>query len=104
MGFQLNPNYDINNGYIDISADKKEIMKMATQILMPKYGHTMTKGEIVEWLVAPGDQVKVGDSLCEVTSEKITNLLESPVDGVVKALLFEEGDEVEVGVPIIEIA
>ena len=76
---------------------------MVKQIPMPKYGHTMTKGEIVEWLVSEGDIVKAGDSLCEVASEKIANILQSSVDGKVKALLFEEGDEVEVGVAIIEI-
>ncbi len=70
---------------------------------MPKYGHTMEKGEIIEWLVAEGDAVKAGDIVCEISSEKITNNLESTVSGLVKSLLFEEGDEVEVGVPIMEI-
>lgn len=63
----------------------------------------MEKGEIIEWLVAEGDAVKAGDIVCEISSEKITNNLESTVSGLVKSLLFEEGDEVEVGVPIMEI-
>jgi pyruvate/2-oxoglutarate dehydrogenase complex dihydrolipoamide acyltransferase (E2) component len=76
---------------------------MATQIVMPRYGHTMTQGEIVEWLVAPGDKIEKGAPLCEIASEKITNILESTIAGTVKALLFEEGEKVNVGEPIIEI-
>ncbi|MGI6090290.1 MAG: biotin/lipoyl-containing protein [Saccharofermentanales bacterium] len=73
-------------------------------INMPRYGTTMEAGEIVEWFVKEGDAVKVGDNLCEISSEKLTNILESPVDGTVEKLLAEEGDEVAVGAPILQIA
>lgn len=62
------------------------------EVQMPKFGATMKEGEVNEWFVKPGDKVKKGDALCEISTEKITNTLESYVSGIVKELLVEEGD------------
>lgn len=62
------------------------------EVQMPKFGATMKEGEINKWFVEPGDKVKKGDALCEISTEKITNTLESYVSGTVKELLLEEGD------------
>lgn len=72
-------------------------------VLMPKFGATMKEGEINEWFVAVGDTVKKGDKLCEISSEKITNTLESYVDGVVEEIIVEEGDTAEIATPIARI-
>lgn len=77
---------------------------MSKEINMPKYGATMEVGEVSEWLVKKGDHVKKGDPIAEITSEKLTNTLESLEEGVVEELLVEEGDEVEVGAPILRLS
>ena len=70
------------------------------EVQMPKFGATMSQGEISEWYVKVGDKVAKGDSLCEVASEKITNVLECFVDGTVEQILLEEGDSAEIGTVI----
>lgn len=77
---------------------------MSKEINMPKYGATMESGEVSQWLVKVGDKVKKGDAIAEITSEKLTNTLESVEEGTVEELLAQEGDDVEVGVPIMRLS
>ncbi|KAF5077711.1 Biotin-requiring enzyme [anaerobic digester metagenome] len=76
---------------------------MSKEICMPKYGATMESGEVSEWLIKVGDEIKKGDPVAEISSEKLTNTLESLEDGVVEELLVDEGDDVLVGAPIIKL-
>mgnify|MGYP000328606702 CR=1 FL=1 len=46
---------------------------MATEVLMPKLGLTMTEGTIEEWKFKEGDTVKKGDILFSVATDKLTN-------------------------------
>lgn len=64
---------------------------MATEYKMPQLGLTMTEGTITKWFKSVGDQVSIGDLLVEVETDKITNQLESPLEGTVLELLVEEG-------------
>ena len=73
------------------------------EVQMPKFGATMKQGEINEWFVKAGDKVKKGDALCEISTEKITNTLESYVNGTVKEILLEEGDSAPIGAVIAHI-
>jgi pyruvate dehydrogenase E2 component (dihydrolipoamide acetyltransferase) len=70
---------------------------------MPKFGATMRSGEVDVWFVKEGEQVSKGDQLCEISSDKITNVLESFVDGTVEEILVGEGEEAEIGVVIAKI-
>lgn len=70
------------------------------EITMPRYGTTMETGEISEWYVEVGATVEKGTPLCEISSEKLTNVLEAPQAGTIKELLVEEGDEAAVGAAI----
>ncbi len=70
---------------------------MTKNILMPKLGLTMTEGEIVEWKVAAGDRVQVGDVLFVIETDKSSNDVEALDAGVIEALLANEGDTIEVG-------
>jgi pyruvate dehydrogenase E2 component (dihydrolipoamide acetyltransferase) len=70
---------------------------MTKPILMPKFGLTMTEGEIVEWKVAPGDRVAVGQVLFVIETDKSSNDVEALDAGVITQLLAGEGDTVEVG-------
>jgi pyruvate/2-oxoglutarate dehydrogenase complex dihydrolipoamide acyltransferase (E2) component len=71
---------------------------------LPKWGLTMDEGTIAEWHVAPGDEVKEGQVLGLVSTDKIEVELESPVSGVIVAFLVAEGDTLPVGQDVVVIA
>ena len=66
---------------------------MPTQILMPALSPTMEEGNLVKWLVAEGDNVRAGDILAEIETDKATMEFESIDDGIVGKLLVAEGAE-----------
>ncbi len=65
---------------------------------MPQLGETVTEGTITKWFKAVGDQVARDEPLFEVSTDKVDSEVPSPVEGVVTAILVEEGDTVDVGV------
>ena len=69
---------------------------MANAILMPKMGMTMKEGTVEEWYVHEGDQVKEGDPLLSVSTDKITNDVESQEDGTVLKIIAQAGETVDV--------
>ncbi len=71
---------------------------------MPKLSDSMEVGRIVEWRVSEGDQVKEGDVLAEIESDKAVMELECFRDGVVSEILYGDDEEVPVGEPIARIA
>tara|TARA_R110001592_G_scaffold105579_3_gene296848 strand:- start:103656 stop:105293 length:1638 start_codon:yes stop_codon:yes gene_type:complete len=68
----------------------------ATVITMPKMSDTMQEGTISSWLKKEGDEVKSGDVLAEVETDKATMELESYDDGTLLYIGVAEGDAVEV--------
>jgi len=62
---------------------------------------TMETGELINFHVAVGDQVKSGDVLFEVMTDKIDMEVEAPADGVIEALVANPGDVVEIGKPVL---
>src|ERR1700753_2961649 len=68
---------------------------------LPDVGEGLTEADIVSWHVKPGDQVEVNQIIVEIETAKAVVELPSPWDGTVSRLLVEEGQTVEVGVPII---
>jgi pyruvate dehydrogenase E2 component (dihydrolipoamide acetyltransferase) len=66
---------------------------------MPKLSDTMEEGTIVVWKKKSGDEVKTGDVLAEVESDKATFDLEAESDGVL-AILVEQGVPAKIGAPI----
>lgn len=70
---------------------------------MPDVGEGLTEAEILKWFVQPGDTVTDGQVVCEVETAKAAVELPIPFDGVVHALLFEEGVTVDVGQVIISV-
>ena len=67
---------------------------MATEVLMPKLGLTMTEGTIGQWKKQEGDQVKKGDIIFSVETDKLTNDVEADTDGVLLKILTLEGETV----------
>jgi pyruvate dehydrogenase E2 component (dihydrolipoamide acetyltransferase) len=66
---------------------------------MPKLSDTMEEGTIVEWKKKTGDEVKTGEVLAEVESDKATFDLEAESDGVL-SILVEQGVPAKIGAPI----
>jgi pyruvate/2-oxoglutarate dehydrogenase complex dihydrolipoamide acyltransferase (E2) component len=69
---------------------------MATEIILPKIGFSMTEGVLAEWLVADGATVTEGQPIFSLESDKSTNEVESPAAGVIK-ITGVPGETYEVG-------
>ncbi|WP_336342608.1 dihydrolipoamide acetyltransferase family protein [Halalkalicoccus ordinarius] len=74
---------------------------MVREFKLPDVGEGVAEGEIVRWLVEPGDEVSEDQPVAEVETDKAVVEVPSPVDGSVKELLAEEGEVVPVGDVII---
>lgn len=66
---------------------------MATNIVMPKWGLSMQKGRISQWLKREGDTVQAGEEIVEIESDKITNVVEAPAAGILAKILLPAGEE-----------
>ena len=74
---------------------------MPTEILMPALSPTMEEGKLAKWLVAEGQDVKPGDVIAEIETDKATMEVEAVDEGKVSKLLVAEGTEgVKVNTPI----
>ena len=69
---------------------------MATEIVMPKLGLTMESGTISAWLADEGGEVKKGQALLEIATDKVTMEVEAQADGVLRKILVTAGSEVPV--------
>ena len=70
---------------------------MAVEIYLPQLGLTMTEGVVTRWLKAPGDQVKKGEPVLEIETDKTTAEIEAPADGILGPFLVAEGAAVPIG-------
>jgi 2-oxoisovalerate dehydrogenase E2 component (dihydrolipoyl transacylase) len=70
---------------------------------LPDVGEGLTEAEIVRWHVAPGDPVRVNQTIVEIETAKAVVELPCPFEGVVSALHADEGETVDVGKPIITV-
>jgi pyruvate dehydrogenase E1 component beta subunit len=66
---------------------------MATEILMPALSPTMTEGKLAKWLKHPGDDVKSGDVIAEIETDKATMEVEAVDEGKLLKILVDEGTE-----------
>ena len=74
---------------------------MATNILMPALSPTMTEGTLARWLKKEGEQVKAGDIIAEIETDKATMEVEAVDEGVLGKILVADGTEgVKVNDPI----
>jgi pyruvate dehydrogenase E1 component beta subunit len=75
-----------------------------TQILMPALSPTMTEGKLARWLKKEGDDVKAGDIIAEIETDKATMEVEAVDEGTLTRILVPEGTEaVSVNTPIAEL-
>jgi 2-oxoglutarate decarboxylase len=74
------------------------------QIEMPEMGESVTEGIVLEWHVAEGDFVNEGDTVVEISTDKVDAEVPAPVAGVITKLLASVDDEVPVGAALAEMA
>ena len=78
---------------------------MSTQILMPALSPTMTEGKLARWLKKVGEDVRAGDVIAEIETDKATMEVEAVDEGTLARILVAEGtDGVAVNTPIAELA
>jgi pyruvate dehydrogenase E1 component beta subunit len=74
---------------------------MSTQILMPALSPTMTEGKLSRWLKHVGDDVRAGDVIAEIETDKATMEVEAVDEGKMAQILVDEGTEgIAVNTPI----
>lgn len=73
-------------------------------VRMPALSATMEDALLVEWLVAVGDEVRSGQAIAEVGTDKVDMELESPYDGTISALLVDPDTRVGLGQPVATVA
>lgn len=66
-------------------------------LTMPKWGLTMTKGTVVEWLIEEGAEVRPGLDLVDIETDKILSAVTASASGVLRRKVACEGEEVHVG-------
>lgn len=69
---------------------------MAYEVIMPQLGLTMEEGTVSQWIKHEGDEVKVGDVLLEITTDKLTNEVASEYEGTLLKIVAQEGEDIPV--------
>lgn len=77
---------------------------MVINVVMPKLGLAMEEGTINSWLIKEGAKVKKGDEIAEVSTEKLTNTVVAPEDGVLRKIIAESHSIISCGELIAVIA
>jgi 2-oxoglutarate dehydrogenase E1 component len=72
------------------------------QIQMPEMGESVTAGIVLEWHVAEGDFVSEGDTVVEISTDKVDAEVPAPADGTITKLIAAVDDEIPVGAPLAE--
>src|SRR5690242_17880953 len=73
---------------------------MPAELAMPRLSDEMEEGTILKWLVDEGGQVKKGEPLVEIETDKANTTYDAEADGTLVEVLAKEGDTLAVGQPI----
>ncbi len=73
---------------------------MATNVVMPKMGESITEGTILRWLKQVGESVKKDEPILEISTDKVDTEVPAPSAGVLLQQLVQEKQTVAVGTPI----
>jgi pyruvate dehydrogenase E2 component (dihydrolipoyllysine-residue acetyltransferase) len=74
---------------------------MAKEVRLPQLGQTMEEGTVVNCVIKVGDEVKKGDVIFEIETDKATIEMESPADGFVKHILAAVEQTLPIGAPLL---
>ena len=67
------------------------------EIIMPSLGETVDEGKVIKWHKNVGDEIKEGDILCEVETDKPAAEIPSRVNGTLTEITAPEGETIPVG-------
>src|SRR4051794_13888214 len=70
---------------------------MATDVTMPRLSDSMEEGTILKWIVEEGGEVKRGEPLCEIETDKANMTYEADTDGTLIEIVVPEGETVALG-------
>jgi 2-oxoglutarate dehydrogenase E2 component (dihydrolipoamide succinyltransferase) len=70
---------------------------MSTEIHVPELGESVNEATIGKWLKEEGDQVKAGEALVELETDKVNFEVEAEQDGVLESIAADEGEDIGVG-------
>src|SRR5437764_11753893 len=70
---------------------------MATDVTMPRLSDSMEEGTILKWLVEEGGEVKRGEPLVEIETDKANMTYDADTDGVLVEIVASEGETVALG-------
>ena len=76
---------------------------MSIDIIMPQMGESVVEGTILKWLVHEGDRVEKEQPIVEISTDKIDTEVPSPVNGIIKKILYPEGKTLPVQTVIAQI-
>ena len=70
---------------------------MASDVTMPRLSDSMEEGTVLKWLVDEGGEVKRGEPLVEIETDKANMTYDADTDGVLVEIVAQEGDTLEIG-------
>ncbi|HHT9150642.1 MAG TPA: dihydrolipoamide acetyltransferase family protein [Candidatus Wujingus californicus] len=76
---------------------------MPVDVIMPQMGESVSEGTILKWLIKEGDRVEKEQPIVEISTDKIDTEVPSPVNGVIKKILYPEGKTLPVRTVIAQI-
>jgi pyruvate dehydrogenase E2 component (dihydrolipoyllysine-residue acetyltransferase) len=76
---------------------------MASEVTMPRLSDSMEEGTVLKWLVDEGAEVKRGEPLVEIETDKANMTYDADSDGTLIEILAQEGDTLAIGEPIARI-
>src|ERR1700680_3909685 len=98
-------NFDLNVIFgPKFSGYNPSVPQTTMQVTLPEMGESVTEGTIAKWLKQPGDQVREGEGLVEVTTDKVDAEVPAPASGTLVKILAEAGTTRAVGSALAEIA
>ena len=75
-------------------------MEEEVEIKLPKLGESIVSATIVQWFKKVGDSIKLDEPLLEVSTDKVNSEIPSPIAGIIKEILAEPDQELDVGAPL----
>jgi len=76
---------------------------MATNVVMPKMGESITEGTVLRWLKKEGDKVQKDEPILEISTDKVDTEVPSTISGTLLKILVQEKETVTVGTPLASI-
>ena len=77
---------------------------MATEVVMPQMGESITEGTLTKWLKKPGDSVQRDEPLFEISTDKVDAEIPSPTAGTLEEIKIAEGTTVQINTVVCTIA